>query len=140
METQSCAGAPITITGPHADEKRPERATLRRDRVSGHKGVVSQVFAINERGDGLGRLSDARRDRVREMNECFKFPLGEWRAGEERSCRDSVIKILDLEHACVAHALKFRWNNEGTYIFSPDRGMVSQPVPCSEFGTRNHLF
>ena len=118
---------PITITAPHPAPDRPELATLHRVRTSARKGVVSQVFRINERGDGLGRISDDRRGRSREMEECFKFPLGEWRQGEERRCRGSVIRIieLDFEHACVAHSLKFRWNNEGTYIFSPGLGLVS---------------
>lgn len=118
---------PITITAPHPAPDRPDLATLHRTRHSARKGVVSQVFRINERGDGLGRISDDRRGRSREMEECFKFPLGEWRQGEERRCRGSVIRIieLDFEHACVAHSLKFRWNDEGTYIFSPGLGLVS---------------
>lgn len=117
---------PITITGPHPAAENPTLETLHRERVSGRKGAVSQVFRINERGDGLGRISDFRRDRKREMDECFKFPLGEWRQHEERHCRGSVIKIieLDYEYACVPHSLKFRWNNEGTYIFTPELGMV----------------
>ena len=38
---------------------------------------------------------------------------------------DTIPPDIDFEHACVAHALKFRWNNEGTCILSPERGMVS---------------
>lgn len=118
---------PITITAPHPAPGRPDLDTLHRVRTSARKGVVSQVFRINERGDGLGRISDDRRGRSREMDECFKFPLGEWRQGEERRCRGSVIRIieLDFEHACVAHSLKFRWNDEETYVFSPGLGLVA---------------
>jgi len=65
--------------------------------------------------------------RVRQMNECFKFPLGEWKQGEERRCRDSVIKILEIDftYQCVPHALKFHWNNESIYVFAPDRGLYA---------------
>ena len=117
---------PIAFSGPveWGDSARP---VIRRSRVSGRSGAVEQVFAINERGDGLGRLEDRRPGRVRQMNECFKFPLGVWTQGEERRCRESVIKILEIDftYQCVPHALKFHWNNEGIYVFAPDRGLFA---------------
>lgn len=117
----------ITISGPEAMAGDPTVPVLRRERVSRRKGSVIQHFRINERQDGLGRVSDERPGRSRAMDECFKFPLGEWRKGEERRCRGSVIRIieLDFEYGCVAHALKFRWNDEGTYVFAPGRGLVA---------------
>ena len=33
--------------------------------------------------------------------------------------------IITVEYGCVAHALKFRWNDEGTYVFAPGRGLVA---------------
>ena len=89
---------------------------------------MDQYFAVNERGDGLGRIADLRPHRQRgAMAECFKFPLGIWQQGETRKCRESTIRIfeIDFTHDCVPHALKFRWNDEGTYVFAPDRGMAS---------------
>lgn len=119
---------PIMIDGPMPWPGDPSITVLRRYRESNRRGETEQYFRINERGDGLGRVSDVRTERKRlQMDECFKFPLGEWRQGEERRCRGSVIKILEIDFVdhCVPHALKFRWNDEGTYVFAPDRGMVS---------------
>ena len=119
---------PIQISGPFPWEGDPEILVIQRTRVSNRSGAVSQIFAINERGDGLGRLSDKRVGRNREkMAECMKFPLGIWTQGEERRCRESVIQILEIDFTFqgMAHALKFRWNDEGTYIFVPERGMVA---------------
>ncbi|MSP89117.1 MAG: hypothetical protein EXQ92_09945 [Alphaproteobacteria bacterium] len=102
--------------------------TIKRTRFSRRNGKIDQVFRINERGDGLGRVADIRPDCSRtSMNECFKFPLGLWQQGEVRRCRDSRITILeiDFEYHCVPHALKFDWNGEGVYVFSPDRGLVA---------------
>ncbi len=118
----------ITISGPVPWDKDPSVPVLIRTRVSKREGEVRQVFTINERGDGLGRLSDQRSTRgTRDMAECFKFPLGEWQEGETRVCKESTIRIikLDYTHAGAAHSLKFRWNDEGAYVFSPERGMVS---------------
>jgi hypothetical protein len=116
----------ISFAGPldWGDSNRP---VIRRTRISNRSGAVDQVFAINERGDGLGRLEDRRAGRVRQMNECFKFPLELWKQGEERRCRGSVIKILDIDftYQCVPHALRFNWNNESTYVFAPDRGLYA---------------
>jgi hypothetical protein len=116
----------ISFAGPIAwgESGRP---VIKRTRMSNRNGAVDQVFAINERGDGLGRLEDNRPGRVRQMSECFKFPLGEWKQGEERRCRDSVIKILEIDftYQCVPHALKFHWNNESIYVFAPDRGLYA---------------
>lgn len=119
---------PITIAYPAPIPTEPDVLALQRRRDSGKKGVVDQYFAINDRGDGLGRLADLRSHRQRRgMAECFKFPLGIWQQGETRRCRESTIRILEIDftHACVPHALKFRWNDEGTYIHAPNRGMVS---------------
>lgn len=119
---------PITIDGPMPWPGDASVAVLRRYRKSHRNGEIEQYFHINERGDGLGRVSDLRSVRKRsQMDECFKFPLGEWRQGEERHYRESVIRILDIDFVdhCVPHALKFQWNDEGTYVFAPGRGMVS---------------
>ena len=119
---------PIQISGPFPWADDPEILVIQRTRVSHRTGAVTQLFAINERGDGLGRLSDRRAGRTREkMAECFKFPIGIWSQGEERRCRESVIHILEIDFTFqgMAHALKFRWNDEGTYIFVPERGMVA---------------
>ncbi|MHB1219732.1 MAG: hypothetical protein ACYC1L_16180 [Alphaproteobacteria bacterium] len=119
---------PILIDGPMPWPGDSSVTVLRRYRESNRRGETEQYFRINERGDGLGRVSDIRTTHTRaQMDECFKFPLGEWRQGEERRYRDSVIKILEIDFVdhCVPHALKFRWNDEGTYVFAPDRGMVS---------------
>ena len=116
----------IHITCPVPSTADPALPVLLRKRVSGRQGVVAQEFVVNERGDGLGRVSDNRWSKGR-LAECFKFPLGLWRQGEERVCRESTIRIIELDYTYggVPHSLKFRWNNEGTYIFSPGRGMVS---------------
>ncbi len=116
----------ITIRGPVPSATSPDVMVLTRRRESRRQGVVAQEFVINERGDGLGRLGD-NRWRKERLAECFKFPVGLWRQGEERRCRESVIRILELDYTygCTPHSLKFRWNGEGTYIFSPGRGMVS---------------
>jgi len=116
----------ITIRGPMPSTTSPDIMVLTRRRESRRQGVVAQEFVINERGDGLGRLGD-NRWRKERLAECFKFPVGLWRQGEERRCRESVIRILELDYTygCVPHSLKFRWNGEGTYIFSPGRGLVS---------------
>lgn len=119
---------PISILYPARIPTDPDVVALQRRRDSGQKGMVDQYFAINERNDGLGRLADLRQHRQRRaMAECFKFPLGIWEQGETRRCRESTIRILEIDftHNCVPHALKFRWNDEGTYIHAPDRGMVS---------------
>jgi hypothetical protein len=119
---------PISVLYPAPIPNEPEVVALQRRRDSGRKGAVDQYFAINERRDGLGRLADLRQHRQRRaMAECFKFPLGIWQQGETRRCRDSTIRIfeIDFTHNCVPHALKFRWNDEGTYIHAPERGMVS---------------
>lgn len=118
----------ITIIGPKPWAKDETVMVLERVRVSRREGRVAQIFAINERGDGLGRLSDERGNRSRpRMDECFKFPLGVWRQGETRTCRESTIVIqeIDFTYAGVAHALKFRWNDEGSYVFAPGRGMIA---------------
>lgn len=118
----------IRFTGPTAWSKDPSIQVIRRTRRSNRKGEVDQLFAINERGDGLGRVSDTRAGSVRgSMDECFKFPLGVWQQGETRKCRASTITILEIDYVYerLPHALKFRWTNGGTYIFSPDRGMVA---------------
>jgi hypothetical protein len=119
---------PITIVYPVPLPDDPAVQALQRIRISGRQGRVEQYFAVNERGDGLGRLADLRHHRARAaMAECFKFPLGVWAQGETRTCRESTIRILDIDatHNCVPHALQFRWNDEGTYVFAPDRGMVA---------------
>jgi hypothetical protein len=119
---------PIQISGPFPWKDDPEIQVIERTRISLRNGSVTQIFAINERGDGLGRLSDRRAGRVRaQMAECFKFPIGVWSQGEERSCRELTIRILELDFTFqgMKHALKFRWNDEGTYIFVPERGMVA---------------
>jgi hypothetical protein len=119
---------PIGILYPAPLPGAPEVMALQRTRRSGRQGLVEQYFAINERGDGLGRLTDLRQHRQRAtMAECFKFPLGVWQQGETRQCRESTIRILEIDfvHNCVPHALKFRWNDEGTYVFAPGLGMVS---------------
>ncbi|MBL8672307.1 MAG: hypothetical protein JNK11_16730 [Alphaproteobacteria bacterium] len=117
----------ITIKGPLPWSEDASVLTLKRTRTSRRHGHVDQVFRINERGDGLGRVSDDRPGRVRRMNECFKFPLGTWSQGEVRRCRGSVIAVLEIDvvHACAPHALKFRWNDEGIYVFAPGRGMLA---------------
>ena len=51
---------PAVKAAPHRDDASPGLVTLHRERYSGRKGAVVQVFRINERGDGLGRISDAR--------------------------------------------------------------------------------
>jgi hypothetical protein len=116
----------ITFVGP-LDWNDPDRPVISRTRTSNRSGAVDQIFAINERGDGLGRLEDRRPGRARQMNECFKFPLGLWQQGEERRCRGSVIKILEIDftYRCVPHALRFNWNNESIYVFAPDRGLYA---------------
>ena len=116
----------ITFRGPVPSAADPQVPVLQRSRTSGRQGRITQEFVVNERGDGLGRLSDNRWDKER-LAECFKFPLGPWRQGEERRCRESVIRILELDYTygCVPHSLKFRWNDEGTYVFSPGLGLVS---------------
>lgn len=118
----------ITIEGPllwPGDQKTP---VIRRIRHSRRQGKVEQYFRINERGDGLGRVEDQRAGRSRpEMAECFKFPLGWWKAGEERTCGNSTIRILDLdfEYQGMAHALRFDWNGESTYVFVPQCGLTA---------------
>jgi hypothetical protein len=101
---------------------------IRRVRVSGRQGAVMQYFRVNDRADGLGRVEDQRGARSRPaMAECFKFPLGWWTAGETRTRGESTIRIVDLDftHQGMAHALRFRWNDEGTYTFIPRCGMVA---------------
>jgi hypothetical protein len=118
----------ITFKGPMPWQDDPSLQVIRRYRESRREGAVLQYFAVNERSDGLGRVSDERRARSRPaMAECFKFPLGAWKNGESRTCRDSTIQILEIDFVfeCMPHALKFRWNDEGTYVFAPDRGLVA---------------
>ncbi|MBI3637182.1 MAG: hypothetical protein HY216_13390 [Candidatus Rokubacteria bacterium] len=128
---------PITIMAPVPWPGDPAIPALRRVRTGRRTGTIEQWFVINERGDGLGRLTDSRKGAVR-LDECFKFPIGVWTQGETRRCRDSVIVIRDLDFvypnldgrwpstvSCVPHSLRFRWNDEGTYVFSPERGMVA---------------
>lgn len=119
---------PISFSGPFDWPSDPPLRVWRRNRVSGQSGEVDQYFAINERSDGLGRVFDQRSGRRRgDIAECFKFPLGLWRAGETRRCRESTIVVLDLDivFAGTPHCLKFRWNDEGTYTYCPDRGMAA---------------
>jgi hypothetical protein len=118
----------ISIIYPMPLPDASEIQVMQRIRHGRRSGVVEQYFAVNEHGDGLGRIADFRPGRQRsEMAECFKFPLGLWEQGETRVCRESTIVILEIDfvHDCVPHALKFRWNDEGSYIFAPDRGMVA---------------
>lgn len=119
---------PITIEGPMPWPGDGATQVIRRTRVSGRQGAVIQYFRVNDRGDGLGRVEDQRATRSRPaMAECFKFPLGWWQAGETRVCGESTIKIIDLDFTVqgMPHALRFRWNDEGTYTFIPRCGMVS---------------
>ena len=118
----------ITISYPAALPGAPGVLALRRVRHGRRSGTVEQYFVVNERGDGLGRLADFRPGRARpEMAECFKFPLGEWRQGEMRTCRESTIRIIEIDftYAGAPHALMFRWNDEGTYVFAPGRGLMA---------------
>ncbi len=119
---------PISFSGPMSWRDDPSIQVIRRFRSSRSRGNVEQFFAINERQDGLGRLADERAGRSRSsMAECFKFPLGVWRQGEERQCRESTIKIIEIDANWqgIGHALIFRWNDEGTYVFAPERGMAA---------------
>lgn len=94
---------PIMIDGPMPWPGDSLVTVLRRYRESNRRGETEQYFRINERGDGLGRVLDMRPSRGRaQMDECFKFPLGEWRQGEERRCRDSIIKILESTLSTIA--------------------------------------
>lgn len=119
---------PISFSGPMPWRDDPSIPVIRRFRSSKSKGDVEQFFAINQRQDGLGRLSDERTGRSRPtMAECFKFPLGVWRQGEQRQCGESTIHIIEIDATWhgIGHALVFRWNDEGTYVFAPERGMVA---------------
>lgn len=119
---------PISFRGPLSWQDDPSIQVIRRFRSSRSKGDVEQFFAINDRLDGLGRISDERMGRSRSsMAECFKFPLGIWRQRETRQCRESTIKIIEIDTRWrgIDHALVFRWNDEGTYVFAPERGMVA---------------
>jgi hypothetical protein len=118
----------ISFSGPLPWRDDSSLQVIRRFRTSGRSGPIEQFYAVNERGDGLGRVADQRQTRSRpRMAECFKFPLGVWRQGETRTCRESTIRIIEIDftYECVPHALKFRWNDEGTYTFAPDRGMFA---------------
>lgn len=119
---------PITVEGPMPWPGDGATQVIRRTRTSGRQGTITQYFRVNDRGDGLGRVEDQRATRSRPtMAECFKFPLGWWQAGETRTCGESTIRIIDLDFTSqgMAHALRFRWNDEGTYTFIPRCGMVS---------------
>ena len=101
----------------------------------------TQLFALRNDGQGLGRVYDSRRNRY--CKGAIKFPLGIWKQGGTRtftfSCgrktREVVLTILEIDfnQDGVPHSLKYRWVADGgtkrgtnnIYTYSPGRGMVA---------------
>ena len=129
----------IKISGPE-DYTRPNTGeTLKVYRRVNKKKV--QLYAVTSRKDGLGRVYDNRYNR--NCVDEVKFPLGLWRQGESRNYRIEcetrsrtirlTIEDIDFTYGGVAHSLKFRWvvdgghrkNQDNSYIFSPNRGLMS---------------
>jgi len=128
----------VKISGPE-DYTRPntgERLKVYR-RVNKKK---VQLYSVTSRKDGLGRVFDNRYNR--NCVDEVKFPLGIWRQGESRNYRIEcetrsrtirmTIEEIDFSYGGVEHSLKFRWvvdggygkNQDNSYIFSPNRGIV----------------
>lgn len=105
-----------------------------------HNRNKVQYFAVNLRGDGLGRVFDSRYGRY--CPDEVKFPLGWWKKGEMRSydivCDgrkrhiDVTITRLDFIFDGVPHSMEFHWKlDDGTkrgsnnhYTYSPGKGLV----------------
>jgi hypothetical protein len=128
---------PETWTDPHTGQPRQVYRRVNRDKV--------KLFVIRADGRGLGRVFDSRGERVCETG--FKFPLGNWHQGQQRSlsftCRRSdgsafervmsiEIEKIDFEFRGQPHSLRYRWVADGgdkrgldvTYTYSPGRGNV----------------
>lgn len=99
-----------------------------------------QYFAVNRKGDGLGRVYDSRYGRY--CPDEVKFPLGWWKQGEKRVydivCDrqkrhiEVTITKLNFRFDGIPHSLEFHWKlDDGTkrgsnnhYTYSPGKGLV----------------
>lgn len=127
---------PITIRGPIASEFAPNRQVYERFRENRRIGRIYQLFAVNEKRDGVAMVYQDRGGVIskRTVTE-NKFPLGWWHAGESRSADDSahttiIIEDLDFEYRGRPHSIRFQWttnlatDNSSHYIFSPGIGLA----------------
>ena len=123
---------PLTWTNPVT---RQAMDVFKRERYSGRSGAtVTQYWAVQENGQGIGRVWDSRNPKKNRIGE-IKFPLGRWREGEARSFvtnnNDRIvlsIENIDFEYRGVPHAVKFTWTYNGAecerYIYAPGKGML----------------
>jgi hypothetical protein len=99
-----------------------------------------QYFAVNRKGDGLGRVYDSRYGRY--CPDEVKFPLGWWKLGEKRvydiTCDrrkrhiEVTITKLNFTYDGTPDSLEFHWKlDDGTkrgsnnhYTYSPGKGLV----------------
>ncbi len=148
---------PFTAYYPSGEPPRPGETSLKgpveartRDgrTVPAYERTVpgaGERMALNRAGDALGRIFD---ERVGDIEDEAKYPVGRWRQGETRRYRtvyhgargagtsetSITIEKLSCTYEGVPGAVQLRWRVDGGrradygYVFVPERGLVQVVV------------
>jgi hypothetical protein len=136
---------PLTWRNPRTNEDMLVYERLKESR----RRTKRQLLTVTHNGQGLGRVLDQRTGEPdRSFENDLIFPLGVWKAGEERtflSVEHTVagpakrlitlkIRRLDFTYRKAPHSMRYDWTArdaagrklfEERYVYSPGVGLVS---------------